>query len=66
MARLNATALNFSARGQVWSHFWWDAAPTGGEPPVEPQTVRRYYRGRQRTAGAVMLSKNVYYVDEEV
>jgi len=35
MARLDARWLNFSARGQVWDHFWQDAALTIA-PPIIP------------------------------
>ena len=38
--------------------------PALSDPVVGGSTVRRYYRGRPMRAGAVMLSKHIYYVDE--
>lgn len=32
MARLDATWLNFTARGQTWDHFWQDSASADQDP----------------------------------
>lgn len=58
-----AAVAGVSAEGDFGSSL--GTLTAAGTAQVTSPLVRRYYRGRPSIAGAVMLSRNFYYVDEE-